>query len=388
MSETWYLRKPDGAVYGPVALDLLRAWAADGRVAPDDQLSANQADWQPAPALAALEMDWVVQLAPGDLLGPVHLLALRDAWQADLIAPRTPVVRRRTGQSHDLADTLVSALILQDEQQRARLAELANRLEQLEAERADAQAAAAAALTETDTLRAELRAAQVDLAARAARIEELEALRAAPPPVTPAPLPPAPAAAPADPTPPPATTDWRAQQAARYEAEREAQRWKRLYESDAALHARQQQEAEVAQRTLRADLLAAQRELEALRKRARTADATPPQTVAASATPGNLDAAELADMVRRLTRNYHAATEQAERSAEELEQARTRVAELESGRADQDAAARQAAQAAELDALRARLAELEDTHRGVLKEFRDLHDRHLRLVQARDAGKA
>ncbi len=345
MSEHWHLRKPDGTVYGPVALDLLCAWATDGRVAPDDQVSADQAAWQPAPTLPALEMEWVVQLASGELLGPVHLLALRDAWQADLIAPRTAVVRRRTGQSHDLADTLVSALILQDEQQRARLADLT------------------------------------------ARIEELEALRAAPLPVAPAPPPPEPAAAPTAEPPPPAATDWRAQQSERYEAEREAQRWKRLYESDAAAHLRHQQEAEAAQRTLRIDLLAAQRELESLRTRVRAADLTPPQTAVGAATPGDLDAASLADMVRRLTRNYHAMSEQAERNAEALEQARARVTELESGRADQDAAARQAAQAAELDALRARLAELEDTHRGVLKEFRDLHDRHLRLLQARDAGK-
>jgi chromosome segregation ATPase len=382
VSETWHLRKPDGAVYGPVALDLLCAWAADGRVAPDDQVSADQADWQPAPTLAALEMEWVVQLANGDLLGPVHLLALRDAWQADLITPRTPVVRRRTGQSHDLADTLVSALILQDERQRARLADLAARVEQMEAEHADAQSAAATALTEADALRADLRGLQQTLAAHAARIQELEAA----PPIAPAP---GPAAGPAEPTAsaPAPNTDWRAQQSERYEAEREAQRWKRLYESDAAAHLRHQQESEVAQRALRTDLLAAQRELESLRTRVRAADATPPQTAVASATPGNLDAASLADMVRRLTRNYHTATEQAERSAEELEQARARLAELESGRADQEAAARLATQAAELEAVRARLTELEDTHRGVLKEFRDLHDRHLRLVQARDAGK-
>ena len=386
MSETWHLRKPDGAVYGPVALDLLCAWAADGRVAPDDQVSADQVDWQPAPTLTALEMEWVAQLTNGELLGPVHLLALRDAWQADLIAPRTPVVRRRTGQSHDLADTLVSALVLQDERQRARLADLAARVEQLEAERADAQSAAAAALSEADTLRTDLRARGLELTTLAARIEELEVLRAAPSPVAPAP-PPAPAAAPTAEPPSPAAADWRAQQCERYEAEREAQRWKRLYESDAAAHLRHQQEAEVTQRALRTDLLAAQRELESLRKRVRAADATPPQTAVAPATPGQLDAASLADMVRRLTRNYHAMTEQAERSAEELEQARARLTELESGRTDQDAAARLAAQAEELATVRAKLAELEETHRGVLKEFRDLHDRHLRLVQARDAGK-
>jgi predicted nucleic acid-binding Zn-ribbon protein len=384
VNESWYLRKPDGAVYGPVALDVLCAWAADGRVAPDDQISPDQTQWQPAPTLAALEMDWVVQLANGDLLGPVHLLALRDAWQADLITPRTPVVRRRTGQSHDLADTLVSALILQDERQRARLADLAARVEQVEAERADAHSAAAAAQSERDTLRTDLRGLQQTLAAHAARIQELEA---APPRPAPAPGPAAtPAEEPTAPAPAP-NTDWRAQQAARYEAERDAQRWKRLYESDAAAHLRHQQEAEAAQRTLRTDLLAAQRELESLRTRVRAADATPPQTAVASATPGNLDAASLADMVRRLTRNYHAATEQAERCAEELEQARARLAELESGRADQEAAARLAAQAAELATVRSQLAEMEETHRGVLKEFRELHDRHLRLVQARDAGK-
>ena len=386
MNDRWYLRKPDGTVYGPAALEALREWAADGRIAPDDHVSQDEIAWQPAPALAALEMEWVLQLANGDLLGPVHLLALRDAWQADLVPKRAAVVRRGTGQAHDLADTLVSALVLLDEQRRQRLAELAGRIEELEAARAAADAATAEAHAATDAARSELGVRQRQQDVLDARIRELESALAAataaalaapasPPPTSPDPTT-------ASPPPP----QWRELQAAKDVSEREALRWKRLYESDSELHQRQHQESEAALRTLRTDLLAAQRQVESLQNRLRSAEATPPQTVASAPVPGNLDAASLADMVRRLTRNYHAMTEQAERSGEELAQARARLAALESGQAGQDATAQLAAQAAELEATKAKLGELETTHRGILKEFRDLNDRHLRLVQSRNNG--
>ena len=67
VSTTWHLRKPDGAVYGPVDLDTLGRWAADGRVASDDHVSPDGQAWQPATSVPALGLDWIVQLASGDL---------------------------------------------------------------------------------------------------------------------------------------------------------------------------------------------------------------------------------------------------------------------------------------------------------------------------------
>ncbi len=73
---SWYLKKSDGAVYGPVRLSDLKHWVKDSRVAPDDLLSPDQQEWMPAPELAALEMNYLVRYRNGVDYGPVHLRAL------------------------------------------------------------------------------------------------------------------------------------------------------------------------------------------------------------------------------------------------------------------------------------------------------------------------
>ncbi len=57
VSRFWYLRKDGGAEYGPVAEEVLRAWAAEGRVAPEDWISTDRENWIPPHELASLEMD-------------------------------------------------------------------------------------------------------------------------------------------------------------------------------------------------------------------------------------------------------------------------------------------------------------------------------------------
>lgn len=45
----WYLKTPEGSVYGPAAWEQLRAWVEQGRVTADCQLAAGEGrDWQPA----------------------------------------------------------------------------------------------------------------------------------------------------------------------------------------------------------------------------------------------------------------------------------------------------------------------------------------------------
>lgn len=73
---SWYLKKSDGNVYGPVRLADLKNWVKDSRVAPDDQLSPDQKQWMPAPELAALEMNCLVRYRNGVQYGPVHVRAL------------------------------------------------------------------------------------------------------------------------------------------------------------------------------------------------------------------------------------------------------------------------------------------------------------------------
>lgn len=107
----WYLKKPDGAVFGPADLETLRAWAADGRVQPGDKLSSDRASWQPAHEVSDLEMRWRVELATGDLFGPIHLLALRDLVADGSVRPLAALTNLETGVSRPVSEELLPAVI-------------------------------------------------------------------------------------------------------------------------------------------------------------------------------------------------------------------------------------------------------------------------------------
>ena len=77
----WYVRHPDGEVYGPFVLDELIRQAAEFRVAPDYKVSTNKKDWFLASDLEPLGMNWVVRMPDGSDYGPVHLNALREMVQ-------------------------------------------------------------------------------------------------------------------------------------------------------------------------------------------------------------------------------------------------------------------------------------------------------------------
>lgn len=75
-SQSWQLRKPDGATFGPVSVEVLQKWARDGRVAPEDEVSGDGKTWIPARNLPALEMRWEVLLADGGRYGPLNIFAI------------------------------------------------------------------------------------------------------------------------------------------------------------------------------------------------------------------------------------------------------------------------------------------------------------------------
>lgn len=90
--DTWFLRKEDGVIYGPVGLDILREWAASARIEPSDSLSLDQETWRPASEEPGLEMNWLVELEEGGAYGPVHVCALLEL-AADGTLPGTTQVR-------------------------------------------------------------------------------------------------------------------------------------------------------------------------------------------------------------------------------------------------------------------------------------------------------
>lgn len=108
---TWYLRKADGSVFGPADTPELKEWAADGRVAPDDQISTDRKTWQPAPSLADLNMCWSIVLEGGEVFGPLHALALCDLVEQGSVSADSPVQNAKTGETLEVRQVLLPALI-------------------------------------------------------------------------------------------------------------------------------------------------------------------------------------------------------------------------------------------------------------------------------------
>lgn len=103
---SWYLLKNDGTVYGPVEWVELQEWAADGRIAPEDSLSEDRRSWKSAPSFAELRMEWLVELDDGSRYGPIHLMALRDMQQEGSLSGATKLLHARTQEATTLGDAL------------------------------------------------------------------------------------------------------------------------------------------------------------------------------------------------------------------------------------------------------------------------------------------
>ena len=94
----WYVRKADGAEFGPAGLAELIEWARDGRIAPDDSVSSDRAVWRPAPELDALEMHWMIETEPGVFYGPAHAMAFVGMLEEGALNGNVVVRNARTGQ--------------------------------------------------------------------------------------------------------------------------------------------------------------------------------------------------------------------------------------------------------------------------------------------------
>lgn len=92
----WFLRKSNGVEYGPTDLETLRAWAADGRIAPDDQVSRDRELWRPATEEVLLEIEWVIVTPEGDGEGPFHLSSFAEWYRDGSLPPDTLIRSVRT----------------------------------------------------------------------------------------------------------------------------------------------------------------------------------------------------------------------------------------------------------------------------------------------------
>lgn len=132
MNNKWYLRKSDDTIYGPVALDELVRWAADGRIDPSDFVSVDQSNWIPVGQQPELEMDWVIRLPEGEEYGPIHQLLLAELILDEDIPPTITVHNAR----EDVTSTACSVALRALTQQPSAEAELREQLDQMQADHA------------------------------------------------------------------------------------------------------------------------------------------------------------------------------------------------------------------------------------------------------------
>jgi hypothetical protein len=385
----WYLKKSSGDVFGPVTTAALRQWAAGGRIAPDDQLSNDQETWLPAVEQPDLGLDWMVELAPDKLYGPFHLLALGDLIREGSVPATAPIIHRGTGERHVLHDALMLVVLEQNTRLAATAQELRLQLENTQAE-LDSLKTAPVFVPVAPTP-ASLEPAQPVAVASA----EPAAPVTPPPPAAPTPeaTPPAPApvAAPAmasEEPPPQKSAEWKDMAGKRDHFEKESHRWKRLYAD--LQTAAQKREGELNERVehLRREELAARTQLEqaqiSLTKLQRTvkqiSDATVFPTAGESAAAQR---AALLDAYNELSRRCDSLVDQINSKSAELEerlQNQQRIKE----EADQrvlTAEANLRKEREEADRARKRALLLEEDHLQLLRSFRDLNDRYIRLRQ-------
>ncbi len=99
----WSVRAGGGDLFGPVPLSGLVAWAEEGRLGPDHEVSRDGINWQPVAVLPAVQFDWDLLMPDGVWFGPMNAKALA------VLAPKTPdaytpqVRHRPTGQVVPLA---------------------------------------------------------------------------------------------------------------------------------------------------------------------------------------------------------------------------------------------------------------------------------------------
>ena len=89
----WYVRLEDGKAYGPADIASLISWAEDGRIGPEASVSQDRKSWQPILSMPELEMNWLVEVAPGDVYGPFNRAVVSNLFKKGSFAESTRVYR-------------------------------------------------------------------------------------------------------------------------------------------------------------------------------------------------------------------------------------------------------------------------------------------------------
>lgn len=329
---SWYLLKNDGTVYGPVEWPELQEWAGDGRIAPEDSLSQDRRSWKSAPSYADLRMEWLVELDDGSRYGPIHLMALREMQQEGSLSPATRILHARTQEITTLGEAL--------------------------------KAAAPATPTPTPA------------PAPAPKV-------VAPAPVAPSATEEKPASAKA-----PTRMEWKEIARSKDHFEREAVKWRKMYEEERERAERTEKTADERVEALRKNELAStltieqlQRTIGQLEKKAALME----QTLAA--TDSNGQSAQILALIQsyqELSERYDNLVQQLTSKSQEIQSVLESRAQAEKYAAEQVRRTEEVVQREreESDLARRRATELEQSHLDLVRAYRELNDRFIRFRNA------
>lgn len=347
-STIFFLKKPDGAVYGPVERTTLIDWAKQGRVAPEDSISKDRLTWYPAPTLTDLEMNWMVELNDGSQYGPVHLLALQELTADGSITDDARVANRITKEVLTLSEALSEPSASRETQP---------------VPTPTPAVQGAIAMKEPDERKTE----EPDEKPRA-EARELEA-------------------EPVGASEPAKREDWREMALRKDSSEREALKWKTLYEDERERNRKEQQAFNERMEELRKSELAARMQLEMAERKLLAADENLKlfrQTITSdTAHPQAAQMLPLVESYNELSQRYDSLMQQLVTKSEEIQSLLESRKITEEHAEEQIKSMREIARRdrEEADEARRKLAEIEQDHMELVKVYRELNDRFIRMRQ-------
>ncbi len=108
---TWFLRKPNGDIYGPVEQAELVRWASSDRIAPDDEVSSDRKEWLAAARMPGLKLCWMIEWPDGHRAGPYHVSSLAEMLADGELDGSEAVRHVPTQQTGSLLHTLQTAML-------------------------------------------------------------------------------------------------------------------------------------------------------------------------------------------------------------------------------------------------------------------------------------
>ncbi len=168
----WEVRLDDGSIVGPVGLDTLSQWAAEGRLTASCSLSQDGgANWIAAASMPELEMDWLVLLSAESVIGPFNFAAVEALREAGEIPAGAQLFRRHVaGAASSQGMQLVQRTVAAEARWRQAETELQQLRADLEAQKLEFEA-------ERQQAAAEVARGKAELLRREAELESLQQAR-------------------------------------------------------------------------------------------------------------------------------------------------------------------------------------------------------------------